>query len=116
MAVKTEFQLGGIWVIVVRLTWVFVAVFVLVLKITSFPSQYAQMIEAPSGSGVIDPAILRASLAQAGISSAFYASSVIIQTMINIAVFYLASAFIIWLKPRNRIALLIAFTFITYNL
>lgn len=46
MGVKTESQLSGIWLLIVRLTWVFVAVFVLVLKITSFPSQYAQMIEA----------------------------------------------------------------------
>ncbi len=116
MGVKTESQLSGIWLLIVRLTWVFVAVFVLVLRISSFPSQYAQIIAAPKGLGVLDPDVLRASLAQAGISSAFYASIVIVQNIMVMAVFYLASAFIIWLKPKNRIALFIAFTFITYNL
>ena len=114
---ETETRLHGSWLILVRVGWLVVAVFTLIIVVASLPVYVAQLQTLCTGTACAFPQQLSPEQARLlkgiGLSPGDYAAYTVALTLATMVVCLVVSTLIIWRRPDDRMAVLVALMLMT---
>jgi hypothetical protein len=104
--------MGGRWLLAAQVASIVVAVLAVGLYVASLPVYYHQRLILSESVAGVDPAAVRASLDEAGLSVGFYAAYGVITETVFAAVGIGVGALILWRRSGEPMALLVALTLV----
>ena len=114
---ETETRLHGSWLILVRVGWLVVAVFTLIIVVASLPVYVAQLQTLCTGTACAFPQQLSPEQARLlkgiGLSPGDYAAYTVALTLATMVMCLVVSTVIVWRRSDDRMAFLVALMLVT---
>jgi signal transduction histidine kinase len=114
-------RLHGRWLLLARGTWITLVVITLTIFFASFPVYITQLQTPCAGTALacalpqqLTPELVGA-LKGMGLSAGNYAAYIVSLTLVSVVVYLVVSTLIIWRRPDDRMALLVALMLVTFG-